>query len=164
MPMPPKVCPECREEYVHAASVCVHCDVALVLEGDLPDADRAAELPPISELICVRASSVGWAMGLSERLVEAGIPHRVQAAGAEDDEGSQGKPGANLPFGVFVRPEDEAAASEIDLAHTEHQIPGIPEGFDPVSVSTDHCPACGDAILETATECPGCGLALLAAE
>jgi hypothetical protein len=161
--MPPKVCPECGEEYVHAASVCVHCDVPLVLEGEAPDAAQIAELPPIAELICVRASSVGWAMGLSERLVEAGIPHRVQAASADDDEGGQRRPGANLPFGVFVRPEDEAAASEIDLAHTEHEIPGIPEDFDPSATDTDQCPACGDPILETATECPGCGLALLAA-
>ena len=32
MLLPSKICPECREEYVHAASVCVHCDAPLVLE------------------------------------------------------------------------------------------------------------------------------------
>lgn len=164
MPMPPKLCPECGEEYVHAASVCAHCDVPLVLEGEAPEAARVGELPPISELVCVRASSAGWAMGLSERLVEAGIPHRVQAASAEADEGGQRRPGSNLPYGVFVRSEDEPAATEIDLAYTEHQIPDLPEDFAATAIDSDQCPACGEAILETASECPGCGLALLSPE
>jgi len=98
--MPPKICPECGEEYVHVASVCIHCDVPLVLEGEVPVESAAEALPPASELVCVRASSVGWAMSLSEHLVEAGIPHRIQAATSDADEGEQRKPGQNLPYGV----------------------------------------------------------------
>ena len=165
MLLPPKICPECREEYLHAASVCIHCDVPLVLEGEAALVDSAAEaLPPASELVCVRASSVGWAMSLSEHLVEAGIPHRIQAATSDDDEGEQRKPGQNLPYGVFVLAEHEEAATRIDAAHTGQQIPDIPEDFGESEISADDCPACSASILPTATECPDCGLALLPPE
>ena len=56
MPLPPKLCPQCREEYVHTATTCVHCEVPLVLEGELSPQDAGDDLPPISELICVRAA------------------------------------------------------------------------------------------------------------
>ena len=164
MIMPPKICPECREEYVHVALVCVHCDAPLVLESEVPVGDAAEALPPVSELVCVRASSVGWAMSLSEHLVEAGIPHRIQAATEDADEGAQRKPGQNLPYGVFVLAEHEEAATRIDLAHTGQQIPDIPEDFAPSEISADDCPACGESILPTATECSDCGLALLPPE
>lgn len=164
MIMPPKICPECREEYVHVASVCIHCDVPLVLASEAPVGSATEELPPASELVCVRASSVGWAMSLSEHLVEAGIPHRIQAATSDDDDGTERKPGQNLPYGVFVLAEHEEAATQIDLTHTGHQIPDIPKDFGQSEISADDCPACGQSILPTATECPGCGLALLPPE
>jgi hypothetical protein len=162
MSMPPKRCPECREEYVHSATLCVHCGVDLVPESELSDVDGSEDLPPVSELVCVRASSVGWAMALSERLVEAGIPHRIQAAGEEGEEG-RGKPGQDLPYGVFVLEDDLEAATEVDAEHTEYQIPDIPENFDPLAES-ENCPACGDPIDAEANECGGCGLALIALE
>ncbi len=164
MPLPPKVCPECREEYVHVASVCIHCDVPLVLQGEVPLESAAEALPPASELVCVRASSVGWAMSLSEHLVEAGIPHRIQAATEDADEGTQRKPDQNLPYGVFVLAEHEEDATRIDLAHTGYQIPAVPEDFGRSEISADACPACGESIAPTATECPDCGLALLPPE
>jgi hypothetical protein len=165
MLLPSKNCPECREEYVHAASVCVHCDAPLVLEGEAMPAESAANaMPPASELVCVRASSVGWATSLSGLLAEAGIPHRIQAATSEDDEGTERKPGQNLPYGVFVLAEHEQAAAQIDIAHTERQIPDIPEDFGRSEISADDCPACGESILPTATECSDCGLALLPPE
>jgi uncharacterized protein (UPF0212 family) len=163
MLMPPKVCPECREEYVHVASVCIHCDVALVLEGEVPAEGAAEELPPASELVCVRASSVGWAMSLSEHLVEASIPHRIQAA-TSDDDGERRKPGQNLPYGVYVLAKHEEAATRIDLAHTERQIPDVPEDFGQAEISADDCPACGGPIAATASECSDCGLTLLPPE
>jgi hypothetical protein len=162
MAMEPKVCPECRDEYVHSASVCRECGVALVTESELTD-DEAEELPPIEELVCIRASSVGWAMALSERLAVAGIPHRIEAARDPDDEGGRGRPGHNLPYGVFVLEQDVAAAAAIDAEHTESQIPDMPRDFDPTAESED-CPACGDPIDESASECPGCGLALIPLE
>jgi hypothetical protein len=162
---PPKFCPECRDEYIHSATICVDCDVPLVFEGEL-GADGAGELPPISELVCIRASAVGWAKALSEKLAEAGIPHRIQAAGADDGEGDQQKPGENLPYGVYVLEEDVEDATEIDLEHTNSEIPDIPEGFENAGPDGDGetCPACGDPITPTTDECPGCGLAILPAE
>jgi hypothetical protein len=164
MPMPPKVCPECGEEYLHTASVCVHCEVPLVLEGERPAPGAAEELPPASKLVCVRAASVGWAMSLSEYLVEAGIPHRVQAAESDEEEGSRRKPGQNLPYGVFVLAEHAQQAAQIDLDHTDRQIPDIPEDFGQTEISADDCPACGTSISPTATECSDCGLTLLPPE
>ncbi len=164
MVMPPKICPECREEYVHTASVCSACDAPLVLEGELPEESVADDLPPVSELVCVRASSVGWAMSLSEQLVQAGIPHRIQAATSDADEGAARKPGQNLPYGVFVLAEHEEAAMRIDRAHTGRQIPDMPEDSGQAQISADECPACGEPIDSSATECPGCGLALLPLE
>ena len=149
---------------MHVASVCIHCDVPLVLEGEVPVGSAAVELPLVSELVCVRASSVGWAMSLSEHLVEAGIPHRIQAATSDADEGTQRKPGQNLPYGVFVLAEHEEAATRIDLAHTGQQIPDIPKDFGRLEISADDCPACGGSISSTATECTDCGLALLPPE
>ncbi|MGE4606077.1 MAG: hypothetical protein AAEJ52_04980 [Myxococcota bacterium] len=166
MVKPPKFCPECRDEYIHAATVCVDCDVPLVFEDELSDAEGSEELPPISELVCIRASSVGWAMALSEKLAQAGIPHRIQAAGAEDNENNRQMPNQNLPYGVFVMDEDVEAATEIDLEHTNSEIPDIPQGFDIALTegADDACPACGDPIGVAMDECPGCGLARVPAD
>jgi hypothetical protein len=164
MVLPPKICPECREEYVHAATMCIHCDVALVLSGEQPEDGAAGGLPPISELVCIRAAPVSWARALSEKLAEAGISHRIQTASDDSDEGSQRRPGYNMPFGIFVLPKDQEAASQIDVEFTEGQIPDLPEALDTTERENDDCPACGDLISEAATECPGCGLALLALE
>lgn len=163
--MPPKYCPDCRDEYIHSATVCADCDVPLVFAGEL-GADGSDELPPISELVCIRASSVGWAKALSEKLAEAGIPHRIQAAGAEDGEGGQQRPGENLPYGVYVLEEDVEDAAEIDLEHTNSEIPDIPEDFASALSDGDDptCPACGDLIDATTDECPGCGLAIFPSE
>ena len=106
MVMPPKFCPECQDEYVHSATVCADCNVPLVFEGELCDLEGTEDLPPISELVCIRASSVSWAMALSEKLAAAGIPHRIQAASADDGDGDRQKPGQNLPYGVFVLDDD----------------------------------------------------------
>ena len=60
--VPPVYCPECRSEYLGTATQCSECGVALVTEGALGDAG-APELPPVSELVCVRAASVGCSTG-----------------------------------------------------------------------------------------------------
>ena len=40
--LPPKWCPQCRDEFIHAMVRCPDCDVALVeeLEGSAQDVDR----------------------------------------------------------------------------------------------------------------------------
>ena len=160
MAMPPKFCPECRDEFIHAATVCSSCDVALVLEADLrPEEDEVDEMPPISELVCIRASAIGWAMALSQKLSEAGIPHRVQAADPDAGDGTRNRPGHNLPYGIFVFAQDAEAAQQIDVEHSESEIPDIPTELEEVAEGA--CPACGDPLDPTAAECPGCGIALL---
>lgn len=160
MALPPKVCPECREEYMHQAQTCVDCDVPLVLEGDLGGAPAPPAFPPAAELEVVRSASVGWSTGLSERLSAAGIAHRIEA-------GEAPATGGPSVFGVFVRAEDLDAAREIDAGFMRTQMPDLPEGFDPASLTeedaapaADTCPACGDPVAEAVSECPGCGLFL----
>lgn len=158
--LPPKICPECGEEYLHSAERCVHCEVVLVHAGELPGDGAAQELPPIAELCCVRAASSSWARNLSALLRDAGIAHRIEAVGGEGM-GSARRPGHELPCGVYVRAEDLAAASEIDALHLASEIPDLPEGFAlDAGSGDDACPACGAALDPAAEECGDCGLAL----
>jgi hypothetical protein len=119
-------------------------------------------MPPIEELVCVRAASIGWAQGLSERLAAAGISHRIEVTHDEEADGSVRRPGANLPFGVYVLPQDVAAAAEVDAAFTEYQIPD-PAG-EVESGEDDACPACGAEVSAETAECPECGIVLLVEE
>ena len=158
----PVFCPECRAEYLATATVCVECDVALVAHGALRDRP-VDEMPPISELTCIRASSVGWAQELSRRLAAEGISHRVEVAADDEEDGSVRRPGANLPFGVYVLPEDVEAATAVDADFMQQQIPDLPD-LDAEAggeLDTDCCPACGASTKGGGKECPDCGLALL---
>lgn len=151
----PVFCPECHAEYLWKATTCVDCDVALVSANALQQGTGAAsELPPVSQLVCIRAAAVGWCRGLSEKLLEAGISHRIEAA-ADDEDGAAGRPGAHLPYGVYVRPEDADAAVRVDAAFMRQQIPDLAD----VPADGD-CPACGEGVPPDAEECPACGLAL----
>jgi hypothetical protein len=154
----PVFCPECHAEYLWSATVCVECDVALVPESAL-GGRAASELPPVSQLVCIRAAAIGWCQALSERLLEAGISHRIEVAEDEEEEGAERRPGANLPYGVYVLPEDEAAAVAVDAAFMRSQIPDLPEA-DASAPDAGSCPACGEAVSPDAQECPECGLAL----
>ncbi|MGH0028999.1 MAG: hypothetical protein ACQGVC_04355 [Myxococcota bacterium] len=154
----PVFCPECRAEYLWSATRCGDCDVALVSESALGDAS-VAELPPASELVCIRAAAVGWCQGLSVELSEAGIAHRIEVAADDEEDGTVRRPGANLPYGVYVREADAAAAAEVDAAFMKRQIPDMPE--DAGGGDDESCPACGEAVAASADECPECGLALL---
>jgi hypothetical protein len=107
---------------------------------------------------------VGWALSLSEELQAAGIPHRIQAAQSDVDEGSHQRSGANLPYGVYVLAEHVEAASRIDRAHTGRQIPDVPADAGSAEFREDQCPACGASVAASAETCPDCGLALLVAE
>ena len=158
----PVFCPECRSEYLATATVCVECDVALIAEGALRDRP-VDEMPPISELVCIRASSVGWAQALSQRLAAAGISHRIEVAADDEEDGSMRRPGANLPFGVYVRPEDAEAAAAVDAEFMQYQIPDLPapEAQAGAEAAADCCPACGASTAVDAQECSDCGLALL---
>lgn len=158
----PVFCPECRAEYLWSATVCIECDVALVAEGALRDRP-ADEMPPIAELTCIRASSVGWAQELSRRLAAEGISHRVEVATDDEEDGSVRQPGANLPFGVYVLAADVEAAAAVDKEFMQQQIPDLLDLDTETGGELDAecCPACGASTKGASKECPDCGLALL---
>jgi hypothetical protein len=160
-----RVCPECGEEYLPTVDQCIHCRVALVAAGAAP-APAPRELPPASQLLCIRAASLGFAQRLSQMLSDAGITHRLEALerDAEGPAPSAAARGrfAEMPYGVFVREEDAAAAREVDQAHMRLQIPDLPDETVEAAAG-EGCPACGAAVAADAAECPECGLALLEA-
>ena len=159
--MPMLYCPRCEGEYLASVTICASCDVALV--PDLAAAVHEADaMPEVSDLECVRAASMGWAQGLSDRLAQAGISHRIEAVGDDDDESLREQPNALLPYGVWVLPADLERARAIDDEYLRGQIPDLPTAEPGSSeAAADQCPACGDSVSESATECPGCGLVLL---
>jgi len=159
MTLPPKRCPECGEEYVHTVLVCADCGVALVLAGE-PSPRR--ELPPVSELVCVRTATRSWAHNFSELLAETGIGHRVDVA-ADAGRGAGFAPGAEL-CSVFVRAEDAEEAARLDARYLHSQIPDVPEDYASRASEADQCPACAEPADLSAPECPSCGLAFRDAE
>ena len=158
------ICPQCKGEYLATASECVECRVALVHPEQLASAE-VEDLPPASELTCIRAASVAWTRALSERLSAAGIPHRVEAIreDADDDDDSVRK---RPNFRVYVHPDDSGAAAEIDADFMRSQIPDLPDGHEISGGSQDveSCPACGERVSFDTRECPGCGLMLVVEE
>jgi len=155
-------CPECESEFLASATECADCGVPLV--ADLATVVHEAEqMPPTGELSCVRAASMGWAQGLSERLALAGISHRIEVVRdeAEDDETLREQPNTLLPYGVWVLASDLERARGIDDEFLRGQIPDLPTEGSELEAAEGRCPACGDEVPENAGECAGCGLVFL---
>jgi hypothetical protein len=152
MPLPPKHCPECREEFVHSVAVCPDCGVALVLELEPAPAHV---LPPASALRRVRTATASWARSFSERLSAAGIAHRIEAE-PPPPAGERAAREERL-LSVYVEPERLEAAARLDQEHLRAQIPDVPEDVAPPA--EDHCPACDEPADLDAPECASCGLA-----
>jgi hypothetical protein len=164
-PMPTRVCPQCGEEYIASAVSCVHCDVALVGSDGIAPARAPRELPPAAQLFCVRTATLAVAQGLSERLSQAGISHRIELVPDEaPPQGAQGalrrRPG-ELPYGVYVLADDVPAASRVDRDYLRSVLPDLPADHQPGLEGGEGCPACGAPVAPDARECPDCGLALL---
>lgn len=154
MALPPKFCPSCGEEFVHAARQCSDCGVELVLEPPRPSGGQV--LPEADALEPLRSAPVAWIQDLAQALVEAGIACRVERAPAR---GSSG-PAATL----FVRPEDREAALPIDAAVARAAIPDLPERAESGWSEAEACPACATELAPDSEVCPECGLAFVAAE
>jgi hypothetical protein len=154
--LPPKLCPECGEEYVHTVLVCPDCDVPL--GSDAPAAPAAFQLPPAEELVALRNAEVPWIDGLAHALADAGIPSRVELPRSEDTKSVQSRGLGAIRCTIFVRPQDAPAAAAVDAAFARTQVPDLPA--DTVQWSeSDACPGCGTALPADAVECPECGLA-----
>jgi hypothetical protein len=158
MELPPKHCPECRAEYVHAATRCADCDVSLVLEAEL-GSRPSRELPPIAELVLVRAATWGWIERLATRLAEEGIDCRVEPM---QGQGRQPRSTSGPTCGCFVRPEDAERAAVVDAHFVRSEIPDLPD--EAAEVEPGSCPACGASNDPDAAECADCGLAFAPAE
>lgn len=153
MDLPPKICPECRVEYVHTAVECSDCHVPLVAADALPEAadDRLADL---EQLTPIRVESGSWISRLAVRLREEGIAHRVDPAPAR--RGAHSGP----LFALFVRSEDAEAARAVDAEVLRSELPELPDlpGTPSAPASDEACPACGCQAPPDVSECPDCGL------
>jgi len=156
-----RVCPDCREEHTRAATHCADCGVALVAPDEITTIEEELfELPPASELECVRVAPLAWVRALSQGLERAGTAHRVEIASENDaPEGQDASvfDGAQL-FGLYVRSEDVSAACELD-ASIVPQI--LPDEAPPLADGEEEsCPACGTPLAVDDLECGECGLRL----
>jgi hypothetical protein len=155
-----KVCPECRAEHVASAIRCADCDVDLVEAGELPADDAPVDLPPASELACVRVAPLPWIRALSDGLAERGVAHRVEAA--TDGDVPEGQSAAVFGdaqlFGLYVEEHSAAEARELDSGIAHQVLPGEAPSLEEGEETA--CPACGTALAADAVECADCGLVL----
>jgi ribosomal protein L40E len=152
--LPPKICPECGEEYVHTVQRCRDCDVPL--GHDAPIAAPVLDLPPSEELVAVRNAEVPWIEGLANALAAEGIPSRVELPRREDKSVQSRGMGA-IRCNIFVRSQDAEEAARIDAAFARTQVPDMPEA-ESTWGEAEVCPGCGTALAADATECAECGL------
>ena len=152
-----QLCPQCRGEYTLAVTTCAKCGVALVAPSQLPDEPVAEEMPPASELECVRVAPIPWIQALSGALEELGVAHRVEPATREDaPEGQNADFGDASLFGLYVAEAAVAAVRELDAQIEALMVPQ--EGEALAEGESDQCPACGSEIAADALECSDCGL------
>jgi hypothetical protein len=156
--LPPKLCPECGEEYVHTILRCPDCDVPLGADG--PAAVAAFELPPAEQLVALRNAEVSWIDGLAHALAEAGIASRVELPRVEDTRSVQSRGMGNVRCTIYVQPDDVEAAASIDAEFARTQVPDLPDAAEQHAES-DECPGCGTPVASGATECTECGLAFV---
>jgi ribosomal protein S27AE len=153
--LPPKICPQCGEEYVHTVQRCVDCNVPLGL--DAPEATPALDLPPSEQLVTLRNAEVSWIEGLAHALADAGIPSRVELPRREDQSVQSRGMGA-IRCNLFVRQEDAEAAARVDAEFARTQVPDMPEDSESAFVDAEACPGCGAVLAADAIECAECGL------
>jgi len=150
-------CPDCRVDYTLSVTHCADCGAALV-PGEAPPPEVAEDLPPVSELVCIRVADLRWISTLSRGLQESGVTHRVEPATVADAPQGQRADvfGEAQLFGLYVRESDTPAARELDgtlaAALLPEEAPPVAEG------QQDDCPACGTALGADVLECPDCGL------
>ncbi len=157
-----KICPTCHEEYTLVMERCADCDVNLVSPDQIPSDDDGdlEDFPPASELVYLRVAPLPWIQALSNGLEQAGVPHRVEPGGvANPPEGQQPETFGDVDlFGLYVLPDDEPGARELDSRIAAQVLPE--EAPDLVDGEDDTCPACSAKLSASSTSCPDCGLGL----
>ena len=150
-----QICPVCKDEFTLVAQRCTECDVDLVAPG----AAAPDDLPPASELVCIRVAPVSWIEALSGVLEQGGVMHRVEPATASDAPDGQDTSafGTSELIGIYVEQEHADRARSVDGEIASQVLPDEPEMLS--EPNAESCPACGESLANDATECPECGLA-----
>ena len=153
-----KICSKCGEEYSVEAQICVECGGKLVFEHEYEQ--RFVPLDDSVQMVCVREDTVGYLEELGALMKKNGIRTVIRF----HQSCSKGKACSTL-YGLYVTPEDEAAAKDIIR---DHWLKDAPEHANTYEYTEQElkgiCPACSAAIPEDATECPECGLVVKADE
>lgn len=149
-----KQCPECGEEFLPTIESCSDCGVPLRLAAELAAGEGGDGMPPIAELVLIRAEGPAWIEQLAGRLRAEEIPSRVEIIDPSRHGIESGLSGSAC--GLFVRADDATRAREIDARVQQEQIPDLPAAG--AGEETEGCPACGHAAPADADECPDCGL------
>lgn len=153
-----RVCPDCDAEFVSTVELCHDCGIPLETRLANGSADPAAaalgaaaptanDQPP-DGWVSIQTADLDWALELRDRLRETGVAARL----IQDCESCR------PTLGVFVAPEDLAAAHEVARRVYVERVPDAARGGN-VELATDRCPSCGERVAETAESCPECGLA-----
>ena len=157
-----RICPECQAEFVSTVEVCFDCGTPLETRLADPGADPAAAAlaapapaattAPPEGWVAVQTVDLDWAIELKERMATAGIVARL----AQDCESCR------PTLGVYVAPEDLAAAHQVAQAVYVERVPEATGS--PVFEEAERCPACGASLPKRAESCPDCGLAFVAVD
>jgi len=146
--VPPKVCPECREEFVATALRCADCDVDLVVEAPASAGpDRSGGLPEAQELAPLLRGGPWELEQIAHALAADGVASRIDPF----------PPEGGKELALYVRPEALAEAQHALEAYRAESLPDAPEAGG-LGEDLHHCPACGADLPEDAGECPDCGL------
>lgn len=147
-----KICLVCGEEYSLEAQVCVECGGRLVFEREYEQ--RFVPLDESERMVCVREDAAGYLEELGAVMKSGGIRNMIKF----HQTCTTGKACRTL-YGLYVKPEDEAAARDIIR---KHWLKDAPEQGATYEYSEQElkgiCPACSAMIPEKSVECPECGL------
>jgi hypothetical protein len=159
-----KLCPSCGGEFQQWVTQCPDCAVPLQIGG--PDGGSvetaarapAEELPPASELTCLRRGDPYALHEIAERLQQEGISCRIDVypPGESIRLGARRGAGVATTFGLYVRPADAARAGAVRDQLVRESAPDAAGAGAGVDLSA--CPACGEPLADAATACAACGL------
>ena len=156
------VCPRCKVGFSPDTAVCPVCHIPLVPEEPLEDgSEDQLEGPPVALILTddlsslkeLRTADPEWIYHLQEKLVEAEIPHRIEASGRRLKRCT-----------VYVRQEDLVKAKEIDDKIFEQEVPDGEGMSRPEELDFWTCPGCGYRLGENDLKCSSCGLVLQSTE
>lgn len=150
--LPPKICAECRIEFVHTRTRCPDCGADLVLVSEWLERPSLS-LSSSPDLVLLLRDNVHEVTRLGKVLAASDVAHRV-------DSYPQGGLVSVHDTALYAQREDVDEALGIIRAHREQQMGVEPSVALPTPSDPNSCPACGVAVDPHDEECPSCELAL----